>query len=212
MDSDFTSSFPYVHWLWQHIISRFEAGKLASGKLEGEDLVEAWNLHYHYGVVHHTKLEDEVMWPAISKLQGGKEVIAQLEGEHHSLSEKAEQIDNALANGDAGVDDLMREWADMYVAHIDLEEDLIIPLVRSKMPVPARERLSQNLRKASKSAPGGKMVLAIFQELSSHPVLGKQYTNSFPTFLRWAIIPVFARTDKLYAQHLRIFGSLKNAL
>lgn len=209
MPPDFDSKFKNVHWIWQHAYQRFQCAKLASDTIEQKDLPKAWELFYTLGAVPHNELEDELFFPYVQTLDGGAHAVEQLRKEHEELDAKALDIEEAFFSGTgSGARALVREWAKLYVEHIDHEEELLVPIMISGMREDLWKEVAPKIKAKSSEAPGSKMALSLFQELSQHPIIGRQYGNNFPAFLRYGLIPIFSKVDSDYADHRRIFGPI----
>ncbi|MBG0831856.1 hemerythrin domain-containing protein [Planomonospora sp. ID67723] len=138
MSSTLDLSAMYV----MHDALRREAGHLARVTARvGRDprsvlrTATGWELFKTALRVHHTA-EDEALWPGLREGLADRPTdlvpLEALEAEHGAINEVIEAIDAALANPEAGLDqlsDLIDSLATGVVGHLRHEEDQAVPLV-----------------------------------------------------------------------------------
>jgi len=216
MPDDFADKFKNVHWIWQHAYQRFQCWKLAlpdqAGAISDADLPRAWELFYDLGAAHHAEVEDELFLPFVRQLDGGDVAVQQLLRGHEELNAKALQVQEALKDGGAAVRAVIAEYAEMYVEHINLEEDLLVPIVLAGMREDLWKDVAPLIKAKSSASPGGKMALCLFRELSTQEVIAPQYRAKLPGIMRRVLIPVFSMIDSQYSAHRRIFGAIPEAV
>lgn len=72
----------------------------------------------------HFKVEEEIVFPAMSGIEDSKGTIDQLVDEHRKLENLVQRLQEAR---DAQLAPLLREFADLLEAHIRMEERVLFP-------------------------------------------------------------------------------------
>lgn len=78
----------------------------------------------------HAQIEEEIFYPALREVIDVPELLDEAQAEHQQAKELIAQIE-AMADGDAAMDDLVSQLARAVENHVKEERDLLFPKARA---------------------------------------------------------------------------------
>ena len=106
----------------------------ADGPTEGEEeqLMEMWSV-FREQLDHHHQVEDSVYFPVVTSMNPGfAPAFMMLTDDHGEIDDCLDAVENA--DDGAGMMEALHLLNDKFLAHLEAEEDLIMPLVLESPP------------------------------------------------------------------------------
>ena len=159
----------------------------------------------------HQKMEDQCFFPLLDAAfdETGKEALKALESDHANLASKLERL-NEKFEGDASLKELepsVKEFISEYGAHIDREEEVIIPLVKEQLDESKQREIGLKVRDFVKNTEFAKFNLLMFRDTAlSVPEEARLWESTMPWFLRKVLLPIFGMIDSHYSEYCSLFA------
>ncbi|MER6472392.1 hemerythrin domain-containing protein [Streptomyces collinus] len=166
---------PYTHeMVIVHRVFRREAALLPrlvravpAGDTARARVIAEYAEEYTYGLHHHHRLEDELIWPLLRTRAGAHDDLVHRMARQHALIDATlERVQPVLSGWRDSADqgtartlaDLLEEHRDALTEHLDDEERLVLPLVAGHLTVAEWDLVG---RRGLEALPKNKVLLAL---------------------------------------------------